>query len=140
RSRYGAARRHPALRCRVQHLPAVREARRDRPRCSRRPRSWWLLRHHPLQHQSRCPPRRRVVEPNPPLPTARYAGGPPEARDILSRLRAEGRVLTKDLLSIADLDAHSLRHLLELGADLKARRGRAPADTRLAGKTLALVF
>src|SRR5207249_3218957 len=75
-----------------------------------------------------------------PPPAADSAGEAPEPRDILFRPGPEGRVLTKDLLSIADLDAPSLRRLLELAAEFKARRGRIPPDTRLAGKTLALVF
>jgi ornithine carbamoyltransferase len=49
-------------------------------------------------------------------------------------------VLAKDLLSIADFDASGLRRLLDDAAELKARRGRLPLDSRLAGKTLALVF
>jgi len=46
----------------------------------------------------------------------------------------------KDFLSIADLDAPSLRHLLDLAADFKRRRGQGAIETSLAGKTLALVF
>jgi ornithine carbamoyltransferase len=47
-------------------------------------------------------------------------------------------VLGKDLVSIADLSAEDILQVLDLAADLKARRPSFPA--LLAGKNLALVF
>ncbi len=49
-------------------------------------------------------------------------------------------MLQKDLLSMADLDAGAVRSLLDLALWFKAERRAGRRDTRLAGKTLALVF
>lgn len=56
------------------------------------------------------------------------------------RVMAEGCVLIKDLLSIADLDAAILARLLDLAARYKAQRRAGLRDTQLAGKTVALLF